>query len=203
MHPIPVVYGMTIGEYAQMINGEKWLANGVQCDLTVIPIKNYTHQTSYSLPIKPSPNLPNDKAINLYPSLCFFEGTNVSAGRGTNKQFQLFGSPFLNDTHFDFEFTPQPNTGAKYPKHQNMLCYGKDLSNEQKLQTLNLNWLIETYQKTSNKSKFFNNFFVKLAGTKKLQQQIEAGLSEKEIKATWQDGLASFKKMRMQYSIYQ
>ena len=160
MHPIPIVHGMTIGEYAKMINGEKWLKNGIQCNLSIIPIKYYTHQTPYSLPIKPSPNLPNDTAINLYPSLCFFEGTNVSAGRGTNKQFQVFGSPFLNDTDFDFEFKPEANEGAKYPKHQNKICFGKDLTNHQKLTSLNLSWLIDAYQKTNNKAEFFNAFFV-------------------------------------------
>ena len=202
MHPIPVVYGMTIGEYAQMINGEHWLNQGIQCKLTVIPIKNYTHKTRYHLPIKPSPNLPNDKAINLYPSLCFFEGTNVSAGRGTNKQFQIFGSPYLNESTFNFKFTPQPNEGAKNPKHQNILCFGQDLSHSKRLTTLNLNWLIEAYSNTQNKTEFFNKFFIKLAGTDALQKQIEAGLSETEIKATWKEGLEVFKKLRAKYLIY-
>ena len=202
MHPIPVAYGMTIGEYAKMINGEKWLANGTQCDLKVIPIKNYSHNLNYSLPIKPSPNLPNDKAINLYPSLCFFEGTNVSVGRGTEMQFQIFGSPFLNKDSFDFEFIPQPNEGSKYPKHQNKICYGKDLTKVETINTINLKWLIEAYNNTENKSEFFNAFFIKLAGTKKLQQQIEAGLSEEDIKATWKDGLERFKETRKTYLIY-
>ena len=112
MHPIPVVHGMTIGEYAQMINEEGWLTKGIQCNITIITIENYTHKTPYSLPIKPSPNLPNDKAINLYPSLCFFEGTNVSIGRGTNKQFQVYGSPFTTNVDINYCFTPQPNNGA-------------------------------------------------------------------------------------------
>jgi len=193
---------MTIGEYAQMINGEKWLSNGIQCNLTVIPLKNYTHQTRYHLPIKPSPNLPNDKAINLYPSLCFFEGTNVSAGRGTDKQFQIFGSPYLNNSTFNFTFTPQPNEGAKNPKYQNILCFGSDLSKTENLDTLNLNWLINAYNNTKNKSEFFNAFFIKLAGTNKLQQQIEKGLSELEIKATWKEDLDIFKKIRANYLIY-
>ncbi|WGH76545.1 DUF1343 domain-containing protein [Tenacibaculum tangerinum] len=199
MHPVPVVYGMTIGEYAQMINGEKWLANGVQCDLTVIPLENYTHQSIYSLPIKPSPNLPNDISINLYPSLCFFEGTNVSAGRGTDKQFQIYGSPFLEKTNFSF--TPQPNEGAKYPKYKGELCYGEDISTHQRLANLNLSWLLKAY-KQSPKKDFFNAFFTKLAGTKKLQQQIEQGLSEKEIKTSWQQDLESFKKVREKYVLY-
>ena len=202
MHPIPVAHGMTIGEYAQMINGEKWLANGIQCDLKVIPIKNYNHNLSYSLPIKPSPNLPNDKAINLYPSLCFFEGTNVSAGRSTEMQFQIFGSPFLNKENFGFKFIPQPNEGSKYPKHQNKTCYGKDLTEASTLKSLNLKFLIEAYNNTENKSEFFNAFFIKLAGTEKLQQQIEAGLTEEAIKDTWKDGLVDFKETRKTYLIY-
>lgn len=204
MHPVPIVYGMTIGEYAQMINGEKWLKNGVQCDLKVISLKNYTHQTPYSLPIKPSPNLPNDKAINLYPSLCFFEGTNVSAGRGTEKQFQIFGSPFLdaNTSAFNYRFTPKPNQGSKYPKHQGKICFGKDLSTTKKLNWLDLSYLIEAYQATNKKNKFFNPFFTKLAGTSQLQRQIENGVSENEIRKTWANGIEAFKKIRARYLIY-
>ncbi|TDQ29774.1 exo-beta-N-acetylmuramidase NamZ family protein [Tenacibaculum caenipelagi] len=200
MHPVPVVYGMTIGEYGQMINGEKWLANGIKCDLTVIPLENYTHQSQYSLPIKPSPNLPNDTSINLYPSLCFFEGTNVSVGRGTNKQFQVYGSPYLEKTTFNF--TPQPNEGAKQPKHNKKSCFGEDLSASESLVNLNLSWLLKAYQQ-SPKKEFFNAFFTKLAGTKKLQEQIEEGLSEEGIKASWQEGLESFKKVREQYLLYE
>ncbi|WP_437824450.1 exo-beta-N-acetylmuramidase NamZ family protein [Tenacibaculum mesophilum] len=200
MHPVPVVYGMTIGEYGQMINGEKWLANGIQCDLTVIPLENYTHQSIYSLPIKPSPNLPNDVSINLYPSLCFFEGTNVSSGRGTDKQFQIYGSPHLEKT--DFSFTPQPNEGAKHPKHKEKMCFGEDLSTSESLINLNLSWLVKAYQQSPKKD-FFNTFFTKLAGTTKLQEQIEQGLSEEEIKASWQQGLEDFKKVREQYLLYE
>jgi uncharacterized protein YbbC (DUF1343 family) len=199
MHPVPVVYGMTIGEYGKMINGEKWLANNIKAKLTVIPLKNYTHQSEYSLPVKPSPNLPNDKAINLYPSLCFFEGTNVNAGRGTNKQFQVYGSPFLNQK--GYSYTPKANEGAKYPKHQHMICYGEDLSNEEKLSSLNLSWLIKAHQQNKTKH-FFNAFFTKLAGTKKLQEQIEKGISQEEIKASWKEGLDTFKKVREKYLIY-
>ncbi|MBD0824330.1 exo-beta-N-acetylmuramidase NamZ family protein [Aestuariibaculum marinum] len=202
MHPIPVVHGMTIGEYAKMINGEKWLNNGIQCELNVIPIKNYTHQSSYSLPIKPSPNLPNDTAINLYPSLCFFEGTNVNAGRGTDNQFQIFGSPFLNPKVFTFSYTPRSNTGAKYPKHENKLCYGINLTQTKPLNHLNLQWLIDAYNNTKDKSAFFNNFFIKLAGTKKLQEQIESGLSADAIRASWTDDLNSFKHIRRKYLLY-
>ncbi len=200
MHPVPVVYGMTIGEYGQMINGEKWLANKIQCDLTVIPLQNYTHQSEYSLPIKPSPNLPNDKSINLYPSLCFFEGTNVNAGRGTNMQFQVYGSPYLI-TESSFSYTPRSNEGAKYPKHKNIQCYGKDLRNEKKLQGINLSWLKSAYSENS-KDPFFNAFFTKLAGTETLQQQIENNVSVKEIKASWKKGLDLFKKVRSSYLIY-
>ncbi|MDO7174074.1 DUF1343 domain-containing protein [Mariniflexile sp. AS56] len=202
MHPIPVVHGMTIGEYANMINGEKWLKNGIECELKVIPIKNYTHQIAYSLPIKPSPNLPNDTSINLYPSLCFFEGTNVSVGRGTDKQFQVFGNPVLDKTTYTFSFTPQPNEGAKSPLYQNKVCFGEDLSRSKSLSNLNLSWLISAYKNTKNKTDFFNAFFTKLAGTKKLQQQIEAGLTETQIKASWQEGLNTFKKTRAKYLIY-
>ena len=200
MHKVPVVYGMTIGEYGQMINGEKWLKNGIQCDLKVIPLENYTHQTEYSLPIKPSPNLPNDKSINLYPSLCFFEGTNVSAGRGTAMQFQIYGSPFLDKSNF--RFTPQSNEGSKYPKHQNKECNGEDLRMTGNLKHLDLSWLLKAY-KQNTADKFFNSFFTKLAGTKKLQQQIENGLSEEEIRKSWQNDLDAFKKMRKTYLMYE
>lgn len=202
MHPIPVVHGMTIGEYAQMINGEKWLKNGVKCQLTVIPVKNYTHQTAYSLPIKPSPNLPNNIAVNLYPSVCFFEGTNVSVGRGTSKQFQIFGSPYLYKDYFPFKFVPQPNEGAKTPLHQGKLCFGRDLSSTKPLNSLELKWLIEAYNHSVDKKIFFTDFFTKLAGTKKLRLQIEQGLSEDDIKATWQKGLNNFKSTRKKYLIY-
>jgi len=203
MHNVPLVYGMTIGEYAKMINGEKWLKNGIQCELTVVPLKNYTHQTEYVLPIKPSPNLPNSKSINLYPSLAFFEGTNVSCGRGTEMQFQLFGSPFLNKKYFDFEFTPKPNFGSKNPKHNGKVCNGIDLRNNKKLNKLNLEWLIDAYVSTNDKSKFFNPFFTKLAGTKKLQQQIEQHYTYREIRKTWLKDLAKFKKIRSKYLIYE
>jgi len=199
MHPVPVVYGMTISEYGQMINGEKWLKNGIQCDLTVIPLQNYTHHSRYILPIKPSPNLPNDKSINLYPSLCFFEGTNVSAGRGTETQFQIYGSPFLAKSQFSF--IPQSNEGAKYPKHKNKECFGEDLTAHKDLSQLNLAWLIKANKQNTSK-KFFNAFFTKLAGTEKLQQQIEQGTPEKEIRKSWKKELNTFKKTRKNYLIY-
>ena len=203
MHPVPVIHGMTIGEYAQMINGEGWLENGVKCHLTIIKLKNYTHQTEYSLPIRPSPNLPNDGAINLYPSLCFFEGTPLSAGRGTEMQFQIFGTPKLPEEFYPFTFTPQANEGAKYPKFKNEVCHGKDLRKHKKLNKLNLEWLIEAYSSTEKKEEFFSPFFTKLAGTTKLQAQLEEKVSEADIKASWQEGLEKFKIVRKKYIIYQ
>ena len=200
MHPIPLLHGMTIGEYAKMINGEKWLTTGVQCNLTVIPCLNYTREMAYSLPVKPSPNLPNDQAINLYASLCLFEGTNVSVGRGTEKQFQIYGSPYLLKS--DFSFTPIPNFGAKEPAFKNQVCYGEDLSREPKVTQLELKWLMKAYTETADKSKFFIAFFTKLAGTKKLQQQIEAGTSEVDIRKSWIKGLNDFMAMRKKYLIY-
>jgi len=202
MHPIPLVYGMTIGEYAQMINGENWLAKRLKCDLKVIPIKNYTHQSAYHLPIKPSPNLPNDKAINLYASLAFFEGTNVSCGRGTELQFQIFGAPFLPLNKYPFNFIPQPNAGSKNPVHQDKLCHGLDLSLSESLNHIQLNWLINAYQTTADKAHFFNNYFTNLAGTKKLQYQIEQGLTQEAIKKTWQVDLDKFNSIRSIYLIY-
>ncbi|MEZ7876378.1 MAG: DUF1343 domain-containing protein [Polaribacter sp.] len=199
MHKVPVVYGMTIGEYGKMINGEKWLKNGIQCDLKVIPLKNYNHQTKYSLPIKPSPNLPNDKSINLYPSLCFFEGTNVSAGRGTEMQFQVYGSPYI--TKSSFTFIPEANEGSKYPKYKKQRCFGEDLRTAKNLNKLDLSYLLKAYQQNTSKE-FFNAFFTKLAGTERLQEQIEKGLSEKEIRKTWVQDFISFKKIRKKYLIY-
>lgn len=200
MHPIPLLHGMTIGEYAKMINGEKWLKNAIQCNLTVIPCLNYKREMTYALPVKPSPNLPNDQSINLYASLCLFEGTNVSVGRGTETQFQIYGSPFLPKSGFNF--TPIPNFGAKEPVYKNQICYGEDLTTTAKVKQLELKWLIKSYQNTSDKSKFFNPFFTKLAGTKKLQQQIEDGITETEIRKSWQKGIADFKEMRKKYLIY-
>ncbi len=200
MHPVPILHGMTIGEYGEMINCEGWLKNGVQCNLKVVACSGYSRGMGYNLPVKPSPNLPNDQAINLYPSLCLFEGTNVSVGRGTDKQFQIYGSPFL--PNIDFCFMPKPNLGAKDPVYNGKDCYGEDLSHVFKVDRLELKWLIKAYNETEDKTKFFNSFFTKLAGTKKLQQQIEAGLSAAEIRASWETGLIEFAEMRMQYLIY-
>jgi uncharacterized protein YbbC (DUF1343 family) len=200
MHPVPVLYGMTIGEYAQMINGEKWLKDQVQCNLKVIPCVHYDRNASYHLSERPSPNLPNDQAINLYVSLCFFEGTNVSVGRGTDKQFQIYGSPFLPNT--GFSFTPEPNLGAREPMHKDAICYGEDLSTIEPVNQIELKWLIRAYNTTEDKTKFFNPFFTKLAGTQMLQHQIEEGISERKIKKSWKPGLDQFKEIRKKYLLY-
>ncbi len=203
MHPVPVVHGMTVGEYAQMINGEGWLANKVKCDITVVKVKGYTHKTAYSLPVKPSPNLPNDISINLYPSLCFFEGTFVSAGRGTEMQFQIFGAPSLPSERYPFQFMPKENEGAKHPKFKDEACFGKDLRTTLKLDKINLEWLIGAYVANGKKKDFFNDYFTTLAGTKILQEQIEKGYTYREIRKTWLGGLASYDKMRQSYLLYE
>ena len=200
-HPVPVVYGMTIGEYGKMINGEKWLKNGIHCDLIVIPLENYNHNSEYSLTIRPSPNLPNDKSINLYPSLGFFEGTIINAGRGTEFQFQRYGASFFPKS--DFNYTPKPNFGAKYPKQKDKLCYGVDLNATKKLSAINLEWLIDAYQKTPKTAKFFGKTFTVHAGNTKLQQQIEGGISELKIKESWTNDLEEFKSIRSKYLIYE
>jgi uncharacterized protein YbbC (DUF1343 family) len=205
MHPVPIIHGLTIGEYADMINNEGWLENKLKCDITVIPIKNYTHNTTYSLPIKPSPNLPNDVSINLYASLCFFEGTNVSIGRGTEKQFQIVGKPNSNLKRYTYTFTPKPNFGAKHPKHEGKLCYGYDLSSSKPIQMVNLEWLIDFYkahQELTPSEPFYNKFFIKLAGTKNIQDQIEKGMTANEIRDTWQEGLTNFNITRKKYLLY-
>lgn len=200
MNQVPILYGMTIGEYAKMLNGERWLKEEQKCELNVVACSNYNREMFYSLPVKPSPNLPNDQSINLYASLCLFEGTNVSVGRGTEKQFQIYGSPYLHKS--GFSFTPKPNLGAKDPVYNNVECYGEDLSSIPYVKSLELKWLIKAYNETEDKSKFFNSFFVKLAGTQSLRTQIEIGMPEEVIKQTWQEGLEQFKKMRENYLIY-
>jgi len=202
MHPVPIVHGMTVGEYAKMINGEGWLSKGVQCDLKVISVENYTHQTAYELPIKPSPNLPNTASINLYPSLCLFEGTNVSMGRGTELQFQIFGSPFLKSVDYSYEFTPKPNVGAKYPVYENKICTGLNLKDHSILSQIELKWLLDAYQNTENKAEFFNLFFTKLAGQKLLQEQIEMGMTADQIRDSWKTDLERYKLLRAPYLLY-
>lgn len=203
MHPVPLVHGMTIGEYAQMINGEGWLAKGIQCEITVIPMENYTHNTPYSLPFRPSPNLPNDVAINLYPSLGLLEGTNLSAGRGTEMQFQVIGSPHLSSEFYPFTYTPQPNFGSKYPKHQGKLCNALDLRATPKMSRADLSWIIDAYTSHQKKEEFFNTAnFTAHAGTAKLQAQIEKGYTFREIRKTWLRDLQAYDKMRQKYLIY-
>lgn len=205
MHPVPIVHGMTVGEYAKMVNGENWLANKVQCDLTVIKTENYDHTKFYKLPIKPSPNLPNMSSIYLYPSLCLFEGTPISIGRGTAKPFQIIGHPAIKSDIYSF--TPKSMDGAKNPKLKDEKCFGYDLeyfSTEymKGKGELNLFWLTEIYKDFPNKGNFFTPMFQLLSGTDKLQQQIEAGKTDKEIKATWQEGLKAFKVTRKKYLLY-
>ena len=209
MHPVPTVYGMTIGEYGQMINGEGWLKNSVTCRLSVIPVMNYKHDTPYELPIPPSPNLPNQRSILLYPSLCFLEGTVVSAGRGTDHQFQSYGHPSMTG---DFTYTPISMTSSKYPKHEGKLCKGVDLRSVsmkslQSQTSLNLQYLISAYNETklSADEPFFlkTNFFEKLAGTAELRKQIQEGVSPEVIRASWQAGLAAFEEVRERYLIYE
>jgi len=208
MHPIPVVHGMTIGEYAQMINGENWLGDNKRTNLQVVSCLNYKHSDIYNLPIPPSPNLPNMRSIYLYPSICYFEGTQISLGRGTNKQFQVLGAPNLNAG--DFTFTPEPKPGAMNPPQLGKLCRGMDLSGLQELQikakkTIDLSYLIQVYRDYPDKESFFlpGMFFDKLAGSSKLREMIQSGYSEQQIKDTWQPGLNQFKKLRKKYLIYE
>ncbi len=203
MTEIPLVYGMTIGEYATMINAEGWLEGSKKAALTVIKLNNWTHQTEYSLPIRPSPNLPSDVAIHLYPSLGLFEGTNINAGRGTEFQFQRYGASFLDSTQYSFNYTPQPNFGSKNPKEKGLRCYGKDLTDIPRMKAVSLQWLLDAYRNATDKSKvFLTNGFTKHAGTETLQQQIESGMTEEEIKETWQEDLEKFKKIRTKYLLY-
>jgi uncharacterized protein YbbC (DUF1343 family) len=204
MHPVPILYGMTIGEYALMINGEGWLKGGKKADLKVIRLGDYTHNTPYSLMVKPSPNLPNDLSVYLYPSLAFFEGTTFSAGRGTTQQFQLYGSPYYTKKHFSFK--PISREGAKHPKHENKTCYGVDLSGEfiGINNGINLDYILDAYRHYPYKKKFFlkSKFIDKLSGSSNLRKQIMAGKSAKSIKASWQKGLENFKAIRQNYLIY-
>lgn len=208
MHPIPVVHGMTIGEYGRMINGEGWLAKGIHCKLQVVTMDNYDHNTRYVLPIAPSPNLQTPEAIYLYPSLCLFEGTPISIGRGTNIPFQVYGHPQL--TAGDYYFTPRPIKGvSENPPQNGQKCRGYNLSdyataNLQGSNSFNIQYLIEAYKHFPDKAKFFNAnlFFDKLAGTNQLRKDIIAGKSEEDIRASWQPKLQKFKEIRQQYLLY-
>lgn len=204
LNEVPVVYGMTIGEYAKMINGEGWLGEGLNCSLKVIPCQNYTHTKRYDLPVPPSPNLPNMNSIFLYPSTGFFEGTVISEGRGTDSPFEVFGHPDIDEG--DYSFTPESRPGASHPKLEGKLCRGKDLRYLRDTLNpepgLNLSWLIFAYRNFPDKENFFIPYFEKLAGTARLRQQIIDGLSEQEIRATWEDDLEAFMKIRRKYLIY-
>ncbi|WP_277110566.1 exo-beta-N-acetylmuramidase NamZ family protein [Chryseobacterium taklimakanense] len=205
MHKVPVVYGLTIGEYGKMVNGEKWLKNGVTAKYTVVPMLGYHKLQRYGISERPSPNLPNEKSINLYPSLCFFEGTQVSVGRGTALPFQVYGSPWTKS--FSYTFTPKPNYGAKDPFLNGKLCYGENLSNfPEDLRRLNLSWLLKAYKDYKNPQQNFfltNLFFDKLAGSDDLRKQIMAGKTEEEIRRSWQKDLAEFEKIRTRYVMYE
>jgi len=214
LQPIPIVHGLTVGEYAQMLNGEHWLNHQAKCRIKIIKVANYTHDMPYELPVKPSPNLNTQQSILLYPTLCLFEGTYISQGRGTNYPFTVLGAPALKGK-YDFSFTPKSIKGmAETPLHQDQDCYGLDLrsydiSNIRRDKMLNLKWLIELYQAYPDKADFFNSKLSKqmgnidkLAGVYTLKEQVIAGKSEKEIRAGWEPGLSQYKKMRKKYLLY-
>lgn len=202
--PIPVVHGMTLGELALMVNGEHWLPESHTCDVTVIPCKNYTHQTKYRLPIPPSPNLPNMTSVYLYPSTCYFEATPVSLGRGTDKPFQVYGHPDMKG--YSYSFTPRSMPGAKNPPQLNKLCHGVDLSgmsNEEIWKRgLDLSYVIDAYRNLNIGDKFFTSFFEKLIGVDYVRRMIEDGKDADEIKACWQDDVKKFKEQRKPYLLY-
>ena len=209
MHTVPIVYGMTIGEYARMINGEKWLADGLQCDLDVVPLEGYTHKTRYELPVAPSPNLQTPEAVFLYPSLCLFEGTNISVGRGTEWPFEMYGAPQLKTG--DYRFTPHAIPGvSENPPHKDKECRGFMLHDEAAKNlyqsgSFNLDYLLTAFKSYADKENFFlkNNFFDKLAGTDQLRKQIKEGKSLGEIRASWQPGLEKFYQIRDKYLLYE
>lgn len=200
MHPIPTIHGLTVGELALMINGEGWLENGAKCTLTVIPIKNYTHNTPYELPVKPSPNLPNQKSIELYPSLALFEGTQVSIGRGTQEPFLQYGHPSFKT---DYSFTPVSIPGmSKYPPLEGKTCYGYYLADADVKAGLDLSYLLNAYNDFPDKDSFFKPYFNKLLGNDLTMQQVKDGLTEEEIKSSWTEALLTYKEIRKKYLIY-
>ncbi len=208
MHPVPVVHGMTIGEYARMINGEGWLPNAMKADLTVIQCANYDHGKGYELPVRPSPNLPAMNSIYLYPTLCFFEGTVMSVGRGTDHPFEQWGHPAWPDS--SYKFVPQPNEGASDPKFNGQVCYGKKLyggtaaPHHANLGRINLKWLTFAYQMMKGRvDPFFTPYFDKLAGTDKLRKQIKNGRKPSEIRKSWQEDLEAFRQVRQKYLLYE
>ena len=207
MHPVPIVHGMTVGEFARMVNEEGWLGKGLKCDLRVVLLTGWTHKELYQLPVKPSPNLPNMTSVYLYPTLGLFEGTHISAGRGTDFPFQTFGSPTIKGA--EFNYTPVSKPGAKYPKYKNQKCYGQDLREFDVFAfyakpEINIDRLIWAFVHTSNKEAFFlkNHFYNKLAGTELLQQQILNGATSAEIKESWQTEVDAFKLLRKKYLLY-
>jgi uncharacterized protein YbbC (DUF1343 family) len=201
MHPLPIVHGLTVGELAGMINGEGWLEKGVKCEVEVITVKNWNHADPYALPVKPSPNLPNDQAVKLYPSLCLFEGTVISVGRGTQMPFLIIGNPEFKG--MPFSFTPRPVAGmSNEPPHDGSICYGLDLSKVAVEPRVNLKYLLDFYQKYPDKEKFFIGSFDRLSGTPELREQIRKGLTEEQIRATWQPGLDGYKMLRKKYLLY-
>ena len=207
MHPVPIVHGMTIAEYAQMINGEGWLKNHVQCRLKIIKVANYNHSLSYKLPVNPSPNLNTALSVNLYPSVCLFEGTTLSLGRGTMSPFLEIGHPLLKG-RYSYSFTPVSIPGmSEDPPQKNQVCYGIDLRNynTDSIKTtgrLNLTWLIQLYNAFPDKAHFFNAYFTKLAGTTELRKQIENGENEQQIRNSWEPALSEYKIMRRKYLLY-
>jgi uncharacterized protein YbbC (DUF1343 family) len=200
MHPVPIVHGMTLGEYASMINGENWLGKNLKCNLRIVKIKNYTHKTKYILPVRPSPNLPNNQAISLYPSLCLLEPTTISIGRGTEKQFQIYGHP--NFPKSKFKFKPAPNFGSKSPKWNDNICFGVSLEKIEISDQLNLAWLIDAYNKLPKNYIFFKDSFERIAGTDNLRKQIINQVSINQIRKSWEPGLENYKKLRKKYLIY-
>lgn len=201
MHPMPIAHGCTIGEMAKMINGEGWLEGGKRADLEVVPLTGYTHRDQVSLPVKPSPNLPNDHAIALYPSICLFEGTALSLGRGTQNPFEMIGHPSLKNQPFEFTPVSIPTMSAK-PKLENQLCHGIDLRNVKPERRIMLSYLIDMYNQFPEKDKFFIPYIDKLSGYKDFKEQIKKGMTEEQIRATWKDGLDKYKKIRNKYIIY-
>ena len=199
LHPVPIVYGMTIGEYGKMINGEGWLENSLKANLEVIKIKNYNHKLKYEPNIRPSPNLPNIQSIYLYPSLAFLEKTEVSVGRGTKTQFQIYGHPDFNEK---FSFIPKPNFGSQNPKLNGIKSNGEDLRDYKTINRIELKWLINSYNQIKDKNNFFRSDFNKLSGSSKLQDQIKNGIQESIIRDSWVEGLEEFKKIRSKYLLY-
>ena len=200
---VPLVHGMTVGEYARMMNEEGWLDGGKRAEFEVVPLADWNHAMPYSLPVRPSPNLPNDRSVGLYPSLGLFEGTTINAGRGTEMQFQVFGSPRFDPAQFPFVYTPQPNFGSKNPKHRGQQLHGRDLRTGDRPHRIELSYLIEAYRQYGSEGDFFKDkSFTAHAGTEQLRRQLETGVSEADIRASWEENLREFKNLRAQYLLY-